>query len=304
MLINKRIPVRYIAKKIQADVLKVLTFSVLFHILKLFFVGHLPEVPLHVPTILGTAISLMLAFNLSQSYDRWWEARKIWGAIVNDSRSLILQLKGFLRHHPDHPQRVEDSLRRIAFRQIVWCYSLGQTLRGLPPLTTEQTDLLSHEDLEFLAHQRNKPYGLLMMHMKDLQGLLLQDALSPFQHMRLDETIVRLCGSLGRAERIKNTVFPVLYLIFIHYFIYLFLITLSLALVPTMGVYEIPTLILIASTYFLIEKTARYMQDPFSNSPTDTAVTAIARQTEINIREILLEEDVPEPLAPQSFFLM
>lgn len=300
MLVDKKLPFRYVFSKIKWDVFRVLLFSIIFHLLKHFLSDYLPEIPFQLPTILGTAISLLLAFNVNQSYDRWWEARKVWGAIVNDSRSLVLQLLAFSKEK----EEVFDKVRQMALRQIVWCYSLGQSLRGQPALSQEQEDLLSEEDLAFVRQQNNKPYGLLMLHSQDLRMLYQAEALNPYQQVQIDNTITRLCDSMGKAERINNTVFPVTYRIFIHFFIYLFLIILSLALVETIGIYEILILPLIASTFFLIEKTARHMQDPFRNKPTDTSVTAIARTIEINIRQILKEPQVPKPLAPETFYLM
>lgn len=300
MLINTRIPFRYIFRKVKNDVLSVLCFSIVFHILKLFFSEHLPIIPFQLPTILGTSIALILAFNLNQSYDRWWEARKVWGAIVNDSRSFVMQLKGFIRREGD----TETVLKRMAHRQIAWCYCLGQSLRGQEPIAEEQLKHLSGDDISFIKPQTNKPLALLMLHTEDLRSLYESEAVNPFQQVQIDSTITRLCDSMGKAERINGTVFPVTYRLFVHFFIYLFLIVLSLALVETVGIYEIPILTLIASTFFLLEKTGKHMQDPFRNKPTDTAVTAIARIIEINIRQVLQEEDVPKPLAPEKYYLM
>ncbi|WP_224994423.1 bestrophin family protein [Cesiribacter sp. SM1] len=302
MLVDKRIPFRYIFSKVKLDLFRVLLFSVLFHILKYSVAEHLPEVPFQLPTILGTSISLLLAFNVNQSYDRWWEARKVWGAIVNDSRTLVVQLKQFVDSstYPDGSSVV----KKMAHRQIAWCYCLGQSLRKLTPLLPEQEPLLSSQDLDFVNRNNNKPYALMMLHGQDLKNLYQAKAINSFQQVQLDSTIMRLVDSMGKAERINSTVFPVTYRIFIHFFIYLFLVILSLALVETIGIYEIPVLILIASTFFLIEKTARHMQDPFRNKPTDTAVTAIARTIEINIKQVLQEQDVPAPQPQEKFYLM
>ena len=98
MLINKKIPLSYIARSTYKDFLVLgifTTLSFLLHLNTDFF-----TIPISISTFLGTAISLVLSFNLAQSYERWWEARKIWGEIVNDSRSLVLQLKHFTSEAP------------------------------------------------------------------------------------------------------------------------------------------------------------------------------------------------------------
>ena len=105
-----------------------MTISITFHFIKVTFGSIIPELPISIPAFLGTAISVILSFKLNQSYDRWWEARKIWGGIVNDSRTFVIQLQMFLS------KGNESSIKKIAYRQVAWCYCLGQSLRGLDPL--------------------------------------------------------------------------------------------------------------------------------------------------------------------------
>jgi putative membrane protein len=258
--------------------------------------GHrMPEMPLTIPAFIGTAISILLSFKLNQSYDRWWEARKIWGTIVNDSRTLILQLNTFAGEQ-------HDTIRRIGRRQIAWCYALGKSLRGLDPLEGIE-GFLSPGDFVQLREHTNKPLALLHQHSGELRGLRNAQVIDGFAHIQLDNTLVRLCDAQGRAERIKSTVFPVTYRLFLHAIIYLFVITLSIALSGVSPFFEIPLLVLISSAFFLLEKSATHMQDPFENRPTDTAMTAIARTIEINIRQITGDGPVPEPMKPQGFYI-
>ena len=124
MLLNKRIPATYILKKVWPDVLYTGIIGTIVSYLTHVFMEVLPAMPIAIPAFLGTAISVILSFKLNQSYDRWWEARKIWGAIVNDSRNFVLQLQSFIGNNG-------DDIRKMTLRQIGWCYSLGQTLRNL-----------------------------------------------------------------------------------------------------------------------------------------------------------------------------
>jgi ion channel-forming bestrophin family protein len=300
MLTESNLPYRYLMSSVKSDVMAVVTISLGFQALKFFVVEQLPNTPLQLPTVLGTSIALLLAFNLNQSYDRWWEARKIWGSIVNDSRTLLLQLQAFV----DEAGECGEFIERMARRQILWCHSLGQSLRDREPLTPEQRRHLPDADDALLARQVNKPFGLLALHARDLSALVKKGAINAYQQVQLDNTLVRLCDSMGRAERIKSTVFPVTYRLFIHFFIYLFLILLSLSLVETIGLYEIPILTAIASTFFLVEKTARHMQDPFADSPTDTPMTAIATTVELNLKQLLGAADEPAAAKPGPYYLM
>ena len=295
MLLNKRIPALYIVNKVKYDLVIVLVVSLLVLLITTRYQELLPEMPLTIPAFIGTAISILLSFKLNQSYDRWWEARKVWGSIVNDSRSFVIQLQSLTAKGND------EMIRKIAFRQIAWCYSLGQSLRGLSP-TGNLDGLISNEDLNEIKLHNNKPLALLQLHSKDIKQLKESDQLDKFSQLQLDNTLVRLCDAQGRSERIKTTVFPVTYRLFLHAIIYLFVITLAISL-RVDGLFETPLLIAISAAFFLLEKSATHMQDPFENKPTDTAMTAIARTIEINIKQLLKETEIPQPQQPNKFYL-
>jgi putative membrane protein len=296
MLLNKRPPFKYIFSKIKSELLYVAVTALIVYYITNRFEHLIPEIPLTIPTFLGTAISVILSFKLSQSYDRWWEARKIWGSIVNDSRNLILQLQSFIA------KENTATIKRIAYRQIAWCHSLGQTLRQLNS-TANIDRYLNESDIRSLDQHSNKPLGILQLNTADLHHLRDSGHLDIFSHVQLNSTMVNLTNWMGMAERIKSTVFPVTYRLFLHMIIYVFIITLSIALRNVAGYFEIPLLLIIASFFFLLESTATHLQDPFSNKPTDTAMTAIATTIEINIKQLLNETDVPQPHQPNDYYL-
>lgn len=294
MLLNRRVPISYIFNKIKFDLVYVLIVSLLVLFITELYSDLLPDMPLTIPAFIGTGISILLSFKLSQSYDRWWEARKVWGAIVNDSRTLVIQIQHLIS------KGNEAQIKKIAFRQIAWCYALGQSLRGLNPI--ENLDrFISKDELDEIKEHANKPLALLNLHGKDIKELRDHNQLDSFSHVQLDNTLLRLCDSQGKSERIKNTVFPVTYSLFLRALIYLFVITLAVAL-KIDGLFETPLLIAISAAYLLLEKSAKHMQDPFENRPTDTAVTAIARTIETNIKQLLNESDIPTPQQSDKFY--
>ena len=295
MLLNKRIPISYILNKVKYDLIIIFCVSLSALFVTNRYQELLPEMPLTIPAFIGTAISILLSFKLRQSYDRWWEARKVWGAIVNDSRSLVIQLQSLTSKGND------EKIKKIAFRQIAWCYSLGQSLRELNP-TDNLDGFISDEDLKEIKKHNNKPLALLQLNVGDIKQLKETNQLDIFSQLQLDNTLVRLCDSQGKSERIKTTVFPVTYRLFLHAIIYLFVVTLAIAL-RVDGLFEIPLLVAISSAFFLLEKTATHMQDPFENRPTDTAMTAITKTIEINIKQLLKETEVPKPNQQDKFHL-
>jgi putative membrane protein len=294
MIINKSIPIKYLFNKVKVELIYVLIMAVIVYYITHVFQNNIPEMPLTIPAFIGTSISILISFKLNQSYDRWWEARKIWGSIVNDSRSLILQFKQFLP--------ADENINKIAYRQIAWCYALGESLRGLDSKETLKK-YLNEIEIEEINKQSNKPLAIIQHHYNDLKQFKNGEKINQFSEVQLDNTLVRLVDAMGKAERIKSTVFPVTYRLFLHLMIYLFIITLSISLKNIESVFEIPLLLVLSAAFFLLEKSATHMQDPFENRPTDTAVTAIARTIEINIKNIIEDKNIPEKLNANQFYL-
>jgi putative membrane protein len=295
MLLTKGPSIFYILNQTKVEFLYTLVIAIIVSFLTYQFQWLIPDMPINVPAFLGTAISVLLSFKLSQSYDRWWEARKIWGAIVNDSRTFTLQLQSFIAPGND------DVIRQLAFRHIAWCYCLGQSLRGLDPLENLRK-YLSEDDINKISKHNNKPLAILQLNALQIAQLKKDANLDVFSQVHLSTTLTSFSNAMGMAERIKSTVFPVTYRVFLHLMIYLFVITLSISLGVVRPVFEIPLLVIISSGFFVLEKTATLLQDPFENKPTDTAMTTIATNIEINIKQLLKESEVPQPLKPDSFY--
>jgi putative membrane protein len=285
----------YIFKKTQVEFFYTLVIAIIVSGLTYKFNSDIPDMPINVPAFLGTAIAVLISFKLSQSYDRWWEARKIWGTIVNESRSFTLQLQSFITQGNDHV------IRQMALRHIGWCYCLGQSLRGLDPLEN-LGKYISEDDLKKISTQNNKPLALLQLNSLQIAELKNKGKLDIFSQVHINTTLINFTNAMGMTERIKSTVFPVTYRVFLHLMIYLFVITLSISLGVINPLFEIPLLLIISCGFFVLEKTATLLQDPFENEPTDTAMTTIATNIEINIKQLLKETDIPKPLKPDSFY--
>lgn len=299
MLIRYKMPLLYVLKTAMPDFLIVFIIACAVYFLEWELGFLLMDLSFSIPAFLGTAISILLSFKIGQSYDRWWEARKVWGAIVNDSRSLVMQSQAFVGKED------KSTIKRIAYRQIAWCYVLGRSLRGLDPLEGMEA-YLNPKDMQHVSKQSNKPLAIIQLNSLELETLKRMNLLSDYKQVQLDDTLVRLCASMGKTERIKNTVFPTKYRMFLHLSIYLFVICLTIATSSLPIYFGFPLIMSIATIFFMLEGTAYNLQDPFENRPSDTPVTAIARTIEINIRELLQEEEgIPKPQAiEKGFYLM
>lgn len=292
MLLKKRIPWPYVLGKIKYEMAIIGLYSTVFGLWHKDLNLHHIAIPLTVPAILGTVISLLLAFRSNQAYDRWWEARIVWGAIVNDSRTLIRQMQCFIKD-PDFSVQVNTFMERFARRQIFWTHSLGQSLRGQNALNHAGA-FIPEEEITFLKRHSNVPNAILSLHARDLRHAMNEDWLNAYQQVEIGQTITKLCDSMGKCERIKKTVFPTTYSLYIHFALYLFMILLPFGMTEYPAFIQIPLVVTIAAAFLLIEKMAIHLQDPFENKPTDTPVTAIALTITQDIRQMMNDQEIAE----------
>lgn len=282
MLLNKKISVWYFIREIKSQILFIGIFAVVIGLLDMLPWFRKISLPLNIPALLGTAVSLLLAFRTSQSYERWWEARTVWGAIVNDSRTFVRLIIQFM------PAGDEKTVKDFAERQIIWTYALGESLRKLPFSEKVQQYIVQHQ-----IKAVNIPNALLDAHSRQLKDIAVSQGLTDFQQMQLNDIITRLCDSMGKCERLKNTVFPRSYSVLVHILIYVFAVILPFGLDDSQLAVEILVTFLIPIVFIAIEKTSIIMQDPFENRPVDTPVTSLAQTIEINIRQMIGEQNVP-----------
>ncbi|MBN9382956.1 MAG: hypothetical protein J0H74_19470 [Chitinophagaceae bacterium] len=290
MLLKKNIPIRYIIGKIRTELILVSIYAVVVAILyKVFHFTHL-AIPLSIPMIMGTVISLLLAFRSNQAYDRWWEARTIWGAIVNDSRTLARQINWFI-HAPEQGEQAHFFRSRFIKRQIAWCYSLSRSLRGQDSAYGIEK-YISRGDIQHVKNFNNTPMAILDLQGQDLQKAYHNGLINSYQQVEIERTLSRLCDAMGKCERIKNTIFPATYSLYIHFSLLFFFLLLPFAVVEFFGFMSIPVVIAIAAVFFLIEKMAIHLQDPFENKPTDTPMTAICFTIERDLKQMM--SDAPQ----------
>lgn len=292
MLLNKKISVWYFIREIKSQILFIGIFAVVIGLLDMLPWFRKISLPLNIPALLGTAVSLLLAFRTSQSYERWWEARTVWGAIVNDSRTLVRLVSQFL------PEG-DKNIRAIAERQIIWTYALGESLRKLP-FSDKVQKYLDENKISAV----NIPNALLDAHSKQFKEITASKGLTDFQQMQLNDMVTRLCDSMGKCERLKNTVFPRSYSVLVHILIYVFAAILPFGLDDSQLTIEIMVTFLVPIVFIMIEKTSIIMQDPFENGPVDTPMTSLAQTIEINIRQMIGEQNVPLKKENTSYYEM
>jgi putative membrane protein len=300
MLLKKNIPIGYVFGKVKVELVIILLYSLAIAVIHEWFLEVPISIPLAVPAVLGTVISLLLGFRSNQAYDRWWEARQVWGAIVNDSRTLARQVLNFTGSQYEEDE-VHLWRQRMIRRQIAWCYALGQSLRRLNP-TIGLEKYLSRKEMEYLTRFNNVPMAMLDQHGKDLRRALEEGYINRYQQMEIDKTLTRLCDAMGKCERIKNTVFPSTYSLYIHFSLLLFIAMLPFGVIDYFGFLEVPLVVAISASFLLIEKMAIHLQDPFENKPTDTPMTAIAGTIEKDLKQLMHDQDLPEDKRQEKYY--
>ncbi|MBC8104018.1 MAG: hypothetical protein H7Z41_15705 [Cytophagales bacterium] len=264
-------------------------------------------------TVVGVALGVLLAFRNNAGYDRYWEGRTLWGRLVNASRSFVRQLVSFLRtdegaaegqpvNYGEHEER-EEFLRGIAYRVMAFAHALRHHLRGEDPFL-ELIVLLPADEIAHLQRVQNIPAALLMLIGKQLAGARRRGWLDSVLIVALDETLTELAAIQGGCERIRNTPLPPVYTDIGHKIVLVFCFLLPFGLVRDLGPLMPPAVLVIAFAFLLLSRISLLLENPFGLRPNDLPLTSLSRIIEIDLRDALEEEDVPQPLQPEAGILL
>ena len=287
-------------KGIWPGVLAVTAYAALVFYLYQYQDWHFLVFPLSIISIVGTALSLLLGFRTNSAYDRWWEARKSWGAIVNDSRTLIRQSLSFIKTEPVEKKEIIDNITHL---QIAWCYALCNSLRRDSVLINAHLHL-TEQELDYVARHDNIPNAILFLIQERLNYAYDKQYLSTLFFQNIDDTLTRLCDSMGQCERIKNTIFPTQYSFFVHFIIFLFTLILPMGLIESLGRIAIPITFLISFLFFYVEGISYVMQSPFEGNHNDIPMTSLSRTIEINLLQLTEAPLIPDKILPKDGYVM
>lgn len=252
----------------------------------------LPAIPV---SILGGALAIFLGFRNSSAYDRWWEARKVWGAIVNNSRSFALELITYpIGKDNAEEQEIEAWRQKAVRRHVGWLYALNAHLRK------KEVDLspyLSSHELELIEGKKNIPVQIQVLQGNEMDRAFRKGWIEQFRFNALIKTIKLFYDDQGKAERIKNTIFPFYYNYFTSLILWLFTLSLPFALATIMDNWiMIPVSILISFAFFILNKAGVITETPFEGIAADIPLTTICRTIEIDMLEMLDSDEVPDVL--------
>ncbi len=263
------------------------------------------EVPISVVAILGTALAIILGFKNSSAYDRWWEARKIWGGVVNESRTLARQAL-HLVHPGDASPEVKSTMAGLVRLQLAWVNALRLQLRRITDPQAWERGVAAHlsdEQYKRLLTRTNKVTHLGLEMATALRGLHAMGAIDGFFHMQLDSTLGRLTDLQGMAERIRSTPLPRPYDYITKAFLNLFVFFFPFGVIHAFGDslhtwLVIPVTVVMGWIFHQLYVFGEVMSNPFENWQTDVALDAICTTIAIDLKEALGDDDIPAPPDP------
>ena len=250
-------------------------------------------------TLLGIALSLFLGFRNNASYQRWWEARGLWGQLVYDARSLCRQALSYIDE--DNPIG-RDTQRRLIHLSIAFTHAVRHRLRNTSPWE----DIERFVDPKYHSKMRqakNLPDYLMRLMGKELGYCRQQHLLSEQMVQNMDERLNSMTVVLAACERIHNTPLPFAYTLLVHRTTYLYCFMLPFGLVSSLGWVTPVICSVIAYTFFGLDALSEELELPFGLADNQLPLTALSRTIEINLLEALGEIDLPADISPIKGYL-
>lgn len=230
-------------------------------------------------SILGVILGLFLVLRTNTAYDRWWEGRKLWGQLVNDSRQLAIKIDAFIsRDYLEHRQYFRRMIPNVAF-------AMKEHLRD--SILIGEMDTIDDEIMQRIIKSKHRPNMINRLLMERVMLCRKAGILSDEQLFILDKELKGFTDIVGACERIKTTPIPYSYSMFIKKFLFIYAITLPVSFMWDFGYWTVAIVML--AFYFLvsIELISEEIEDPFGNDINDLPLNEIALKIKRNIAEIL-----------------
>lgn len=235
--------------------------------------SHVRNIPL-MHTTVGFVLSLLLAYRTNTAYERWWEGRKLWGALVNSSRNLAIKLSAYLTDEND----------RHFFRRAIPAYASVLSKH----LLNEEVSQMLFEGLDLeIAHHKHQPNQIAKAIFQRANQLYTSGKITGDQFYIINTELQSFTDICGACERIKNTPIPYSYSAFIKKFIFFYIMTLPFGYVFSLGYYVIPIVIFIFYVLASLELIAEEIEDPFGGDDNDLPTKKMAENIKKHVEELL-----------------
>jgi ion channel-forming bestrophin family protein len=257
-------------------------------------------------SLMGLPLAVFLGFRNSSSYDRYWEARKLWGELVQRSRNLARQVLHLIDWPtpPSDARDLGDTRVRLLLRAAAFCHALKALLRGRAEDDAGLKGLLAPDELVALAPGHNRPAALMLNQGADLARCRRDGLLDSVRAVEIDATLSAMTAAAAGCERIRNTPLPFSYSLLLHRTAYLYCFLLPFGLVDAIGLMTPLVVAIVAYTFFGLDALGDEIEEPFGTEANDLALDAICRSIEIELRQALGDADAPPPLQPVDYLLL
>ena len=225
-------------------------------------------------SLLGFVLSMLLVFRTNTAYERWWEGRKLWGSLVNNSRNLALKLDAM----------IEDQADKAFFRKAIPDYASVLHAHLKDSDTAKQ--LFDGLDLE-IDHHKHRPSQLAAQLFERVNQLYKKGVLSGDQLIVLNAEVQSFTDICGACERIKNTPIPYSYSAFIKKFIFFYVLTMPFGYAFSLGYYVAPVVVFIFYVLASLELIAEEIEDPFGEDENDLPTRKIAENIRKHVEELI-----------------
>lgn len=242
--------------------------------------SHVKNIPV-MHSLLGFAISMLLVFRTNTAYDRWWEGRKLWGSLTNNSRNLAMKISAMLPSG--------EKSHRSFFKKMIPAFA--QALHA--HLRREKTRLALFEDEEHkhllneIDDDKHLPNQIALLMYRHVHQMQAHGKISAEQLLYLNAELQSFTDICGGCERIKNTPIPFSYSVFIKKFIFIYIMTLPFGYVFNLGYWVIPVVMFVFYVLASLELIAEEIEDPFGGDENDVPTQKIAENIATNVEEIL-----------------
>jgi putative membrane protein len=231
-------------------------------------------------SIAGFVISMVLVFRINTAYDRWWEGRKLWGSLINNTRNLAIKLHALVP--------TDDKTTRTELHSLIsnFPFALKEHLRG--NVTKEDikfSALLPEAEYTKIAHKPNYISRQLTAYCLDITK---KHAHTNNDYLVLSENLNQLADICGACERIRNTPIPYSYSIFIKKIIFLYIITMPVGFGLTIGYWAVPIVMIMFYAFASLELISEEIEDPFGTDSNDLPTDELSVKIKESTREILL----------------
>jgi len=229
-------------------------------------------------SLIGFVLSLLLVFRTNTAYDRWWEGRKKWGSLVNDSRNLALKINSMVDLKTD----LEFFGRMIPN----YAFAMKEHLRE--GVLVEELQLTEEEKVD-ISKVDHKPSYVAMKMYERLDDLKKRKEITQEEFLSIDKNLLSFSDIIGACERIKKTPIPFSYAMFLKKFIFIYVVTLPIAFIISLGYYTIPIAMFVFYVLVSIEILAEEIEDPFGKDANDLDTDGISTTIRSNVQEILIK---------------